>query len=74
MMDFTKPDRPAIGSIISGYRTPAACMAYHSSGKRLYVANTEEGRIQVIDCLGTGKIDRPALRVERERIHVLEAT
>lgn len=73
-MDFTLPDRPAIGSVINGYRAPASCLSYHGSGKRLYVVNAEESKIQIIDCLGTGKIDRPALRAEREKIHVLEAS
>lgn len=74
MMDFTLPDRPAIGSVINGYRAPAACMSYHGSGKRLYVVNAEESRIQVIDCLKTGNVETPALRVEREKIHALEAS
>lgn len=73
-MDFSQADKPAIGSVISGYRTPAVCMSYHRGGKRLYVANAEESRIQVIDCLNTGKADRPALRVDREKIHILEAS
>ena len=73
-MDFSLPDKPAIGSVITGYRTPACCMSYHRNGKRLYVANAEESRIQVIDCFATGKLDRPALRVEREKIHILETT
>ena len=73
-MDFTIPGKPAVGSVINGYRTPAASMSYHSSGKRLYVANADESRIQVIDCLNTGNLDRPALRVEREKIHLLEAS
>lgn len=73
-MDFSQPGKPAIGSVINGYRTPAVCMSYHSSGKRLYVANAEESRIQVIDCLNTGKADRPALKMEREKVHLLEAS
>ena len=73
-MDFTQAGKPAVGSVINGYRTPAVSMSYHGSGKRLFVANAEESRIQVIDCLNTGKVDRPALRVEREKIHILEAS
>lgn len=72
MLDFSSPGKPAIGSVIPS-KTPASSMSYHSNGKRLFVAYEEEPKIRVIDCLA-GKADRPAYRIEREQIHVLEAT
>ena len=72
-MDFSQANKPAIGSVVNGFGTPNVSMSYHSSGKRLFVANAEESRIQVIDCLRSGTLDRPAMRVEREKVHVLES-
>jgi hypothetical protein len=73
-MDFSQAGKPAIASVINGYRTPSASLSYHASGKRLYVANSEESKIQVIDAFTTGRADRPSLRVEREKIHLVEAS
>jgi hypothetical protein len=71
-MNFSTPELPSIGTVIPG-RNEATCLAYHESGKRLYVASAFDSRLQVIDCLD-GKADQPALRCEREKIHILEPT
>ena len=71
-MDFSQPHVPAVGAVIPG-RNEATCMAYHEDGKRLFVASSADNKLQVIDCVN-GKAEPPALRCEREQIHVLEAT
>lgn len=71
-MDFTKPNSPNIGAAIPG-RSAATCLSYHESGKRLFVASSGDARLQIIDCLN-GKAEQPALKCEREQIHVVEAT
>ena len=71
-MDFTRPGLPAIGAVFSS-KTEATCLAYHESGKRLYVASSLDSRLQVIDCL-EGKTDSPSLRCDREKIDIFEPT
>jgi hypothetical protein len=76
MLDFTSPGKPAIGAVIPSGAAAAAtasCMSYHANGKRLFVAYEDDPKIRVIDCLA-GKADRPAFRIEREQVHILEAT
>jgi len=72
-MDFTAQDKPGIASVIPG-KAPATSMSYHADGKRLFVASEQDSRLQVIDCISSGKAGHPALKVEREQIHVVEAT
>jgi hypothetical protein len=72
-MNFATPGSlPAIGAVVSG-KAEATCLAYHESGKRLYVSSSLDSRLQVIDCL-EGKADQPALRCEREKIDIFEPT
>jgi hypothetical protein len=72
-MNFSTRDRlPAIGAVIPG-KAEATCLAYHESGKRLYVSSSFDSRFQIIDCL-EGKADQPALRCEREKIDIFEPT
>lgn len=70
-MNFSEPNLPNIGAVIPG-KNVVTSMSYHESGKRLFVASSD-ARLQVIDCLN-GKAEHPALKCERERIHVVEAT
>jgi hypothetical protein len=72
-MDFATPGVPAIGAVIPG-KAPATSMSYHEDGKRLFVASESDSRLQVIDCTESGKAEHPALKVEREQIHFVEAT
>lgn len=71
-MDFTAPDSPAIGAVIPG-RAPSTSMSYHEDGTHLYVASEADSRLAIINCT-SGKAEQPALRCERERIHLVKAT
>ena len=72
MLDFTSPGKPAIGSVIS-VRSPASCLSFHSTGKRMFVASEGDSKLHVIDCL-KGKADRPAYQFQRETIRLVHAT
>lgn len=72
-MDFSSsPDLPGIGAVIPG-RAPGVSMSYHEDGNFLYVASEADARLAIVNCL-TGKAEQPALKIERERIHLVRAT
>ena len=72
-MDFTSsPDLPSIGAVIPG-RAPGISMSYHEEGNLLFVASEADARLGIVNCI-TGKAEQPALRCERERIHLVKAT
>ena len=71
-MNFSTPGVPGIGAVVPG-KSPASSIKFHEEGKVLYVASEGDARLQIIDCL-TGKADSPALHVDREQIHEVEAT
>lgn len=71
-MDFSQPGIPGIAAVIPG-KVPATCMAFHEDGKRLYVASEGDARLQVVNCV-EGRADQVPLRIEREQVHVVEAT
>ena len=77
-MNFTQPGQPAVGSVLSSplNNSTTVCLSYHGGGQRLYVAYgaAHESRVQVVDCLHTGKVDRPSLRLQGEHIRVLKAS
>jgi hypothetical protein len=68
-MDFTSG--PALASVIPG-REPATSMSYHEDGVHLFVAEGDT-KLRLINC-ETGTSDQPAIKCERERIHLVEAT
>ena len=82
--DYSTAGRPAIGSVVAGPGPGggrgmlsaggfSSSMSYHEHGKRLFVAFGQDARLQIIDCL-SGKADRPAYRLERDKIRLVEAT
>lgn len=71
-MDFTQPGKPELAAVVPG-KSPVTSLSFHEDGRVLYAASEGDARLQVIDCL-TGKAEQPALRVEREQIHTVEAT
>jgi hypothetical protein len=71
-MDFSQPGIPSIAAVIPG-KVAATCMTFHEDGKRLYVASEGDARLQVVNCV-EGKAHQMPLRIEREQIHVVEAT
>jgi COMPASS component SWD2 len=71
-MEFSQPQIPAIGAVISG-KAAATCMSYHREGKRLFVISEADARMQVIDSVA-GKPAQVPLRVDREQLRLVEAT
>jgi hypothetical protein len=71
-MDFSQQSFPGVAAVFPG-KAPATSMSYHDGGKLLFVASEGDSRLQIIDCFN-GKEDQVPLRIEREQIHVVEAT
>lgn len=71
-MDFTSPNVPAVGAVFPG-RNATTSLSYHEEGQHLFVASAGDHQLQVVDAVN-GKAGQQALRCEREKLHLVEAT